>query len=88
MEKQQGHTFSEIAYLPLGYVMTLESKVPDDRPVDISFFANYRYDEWKEFSFHLPVLPVYTYFPADYRNREEVLATGRENRNRRSKLTT
>ncbi len=87
IEKQQGHTFSEIAYLPLGYVMSLESKVPDDRPVDISFFANYRYDEWKEFSFRLPVLPIYTYFPADYRNRDEVLATGRENRNRRGKLT-
>ena len=83
IEKQQGHTFSEIAYLPLGYVMTLESTVPDDRPVDISFFANYRYDEWKEFSFQLPVLPVYTYYPADYRNREEVLETVRQSRRRR-----
>lgn len=84
IEKQQGYTFSEIAHLPLGYVMTLESRVPDDRLVDISFFANYRYDDWKEFSFQLPVLPVYTYFPADYRSREEVVVTGEENRSRRS----
>ena len=75
IEKGQQHTFCEIAFLPLGYVMTLESDVPDDRPVDISFFANYRYNDWKEFSFQLPVLPVYTYFPADYRSREEVLAS-------------
>jgi hypothetical protein len=87
IEKQQVYTFSEVAYFPLGYVMTLESKIPDNRPVDISFFANYRYDEYKEFSFSLPVLPVYTYFPADYRNRDEVLATGRENRIRKVKQT-
>jgi len=87
IEKQQGYTFSEIAFIPLGYLMTLESKVPDNRPIDISFFANYRYDDRKEFSFRIPVLPVYTYFPADYRNRDEVLATGRENRNHRRELT-
>jgi hypothetical protein len=86
IEKQKVHTFSEIAYFPLGYIMTFESKVPDDRPVDISFFAKYRYDDWKEFSFRLPVLPVYTYFPADYRNRDEVLATVTENKNRRKKI--
>jgi hypothetical protein len=72
MEKRQGHTFSEIAYFPFGYLMTFESDVPDDRPVDISFFANYRYDDWKEFSFQVPVLPVYTYFPADFRNRGSI----------------
>jgi hypothetical protein len=55
--------------------MTLESRVPDDRPVDISFFAKYRYNDYKEFSLQLPVLPVYTYYPADYRNPQEVLAT-------------
>jgi hypothetical protein len=84
IDKRQVYTFSEIAYLPLGYVMTIESKVPDDRPVDISFFARYRYDECKELSFELPVLPVYTYFPADYRSREKVLEIARENKNRKA----
>jgi hypothetical protein len=67
------HTFSEIAFFPLGYLMTIESQVPDDRLIDISFFARYRFNDWKEFSFQLPVLPVYTYFPGDYRNRSQVL---------------
>lgn len=85
LDAQEAHTFSEIANLPFGYVMTLESAVPDNRPVDISFFGNYRYDDWKEFSFRLPVLPIYTYYPGDYRNQEEVMATVRESRkNRRS----
>jgi len=75
VEKRKHHTISEIAFFPLGYVMTIESEVPDDRPVDISFFANYAFNDWKEFSLQLPVLPVYTYFPVDYRNRQEVLAS-------------
>jgi hypothetical protein len=78
VDKGQRHTFSEIAYVPFGYIMTLESRVPDDRPIDISIFANYRYNDWKEFSLQLPVLPVYTYFPGDYRNRDEVLETAAE----------
>jgi len=73
IEKGRHHTFSEIAFFPLGYVMTIESDVPDNRPIDVSFFANYAYNDWKEFSFSLPVLPIYTYFPGDYRSRDEVL---------------
>lgn len=72
VEKGHHHTFSEIAFFPLGYVMTFKSDVPDKRLVDISFFANYAYNDWKEFSLQLPILPVYTYFPGDYRSREEV----------------
>jgi hypothetical protein len=77
LEKRRHHTFSEIAFLPLGYVMTFESEIPDDRPVDISFFAKYAYNDWKEFSFRLPVLPVYSYFPGDYRSKEEFLRHGK-----------
>jgi len=87
VERRKGYTFSEVAFLPLGYLMTLDSEVPDKRPIDISFFADYLYDDLKEFSFRLPVLPVYTYFPADYRSRDQVLAEGEENRNRRKRRT-
>jgi hypothetical protein len=83
VEKRQGYTFSEISYLPLGYLMTLDSNVPDKRPIDISFFGDYQYNDWNEFSFRLPILPVYTYFPADYRNREQVLEESVKNRNSR-----
>ncbi|OPY02412.1 MAG: hypothetical protein A4E60_01043 [Syntrophorhabdus sp. PtaB.Bin047] len=50
LEKRQGYTFSEIAYRPVGYLMTLDSEVPDGRPVDILFFTDYRYNDQKEFS--------------------------------------
>jgi hypothetical protein len=81
LDNRKIHTFSEITKAPLGYVMTLESEVPDNRPVDISIFANYRYNDWKELYFQIPILPVYTYLPADYRSREEILEKIRENKN-------
>lgn len=64
---------SEISFPPIGYLMTFQSDPPPDpRLVDISFMANYGYDEQKEITLNLPVLPVYTYFPGDYRDRETV----------------
>lgn len=60
---------SEIAFPPIGYVMTMHSASPDEKLFDISFFANYGYDEWKEFGFKLPVLPIYSPLPCDYSNR-------------------
>jgi hypothetical protein len=64
---------SEIAFPPMGYVMAFDSEPADNRLVDISFFAKYHYTDWKHISLRLPVLSVYTYFPGDYRNREQVL---------------
>jgi hypothetical protein len=66
-------TFSEIAFPPFGYVMCLDSLPPDPRLVDISFFANYGYNEWTDVALRLPILPVYTYLPGDYRDRNTVL---------------
>ena len=65
---------SEITFAPLGFVMVLSSEPSDDRLVDISFFARYGYNDWTEISLNLPSLPIYTAFPGDYRNREQVLA--------------
>ena len=71
---------SEIAFPPMGYVLLLDSAPPDERLVDISFFADYRYNDWKEFSFRLPVLPIYTAYPGDYRSRDQVLRDAAEAR--------
>ena len=69
---------SEIAFPPLGYLMTFESNPPDDRPVDISFMAKYHYHDWKPLSLRLPVLPIYTAFPGDYRDRKRVLQDAKQ----------
>jgi hypothetical protein len=66
--------FSETTFPPFGFVMTFDSPSPDDRLTDITYFADqYGYDEKRVLWLQFPVLPVYTYFPGDYRNREKVL---------------
>lgn len=67
-----GRVISEIACIPLGYVMTVDSEAPDNRLFNISFFAKYPYDCFTPIALRLPVLPVYTYFPGDYRSLEQV----------------
>jgi hypothetical protein len=71
---------SEIAYPPLGYIMTINSPPPDERLVDISFFSQYGYDDWKDIALRFSVLPVYSPFPGDYRDRETVIKHANKNR--------
>jgi hypothetical protein len=66
--------YSETTFPPFGFVMTFNSPSPDDRLTDITYFADkYGHDDERVLWLPFPVLPIYTYFPADYRNREKVL---------------
>jgi hypothetical protein len=69
----RNHILSETTFPPFGYVMTFNSPSPDDRLTDITYFAEYEYNQEGTLSLKLPVLPVYTFFPADYRSRDQVL---------------
>lgn len=71
-DHEKGHVLSEIAWIPIGYVMTFGTKAPDDRLADISSFAKYRYDDYVSIPLRLPVLPVYSKFPVDYRSHEQI----------------
>ena len=64
---------SEIAYPPCGYVMTIDSPKPDIRLFEISHFAHYKYNEWINDWFRLPVLPVHmSIIPGDYRTEGQI----------------
>ena len=65
---------SEIIFPPMGYVMSLNGMPPDERLFDITFLSKYHYNDCKELSLNLPSLPIYTYFPGDYRSKREVLS--------------
>ncbi len=70
----KSYFFSETTFPPFGFVMTFGSPPPDDRLTDITYFADeYGYEEKRTLWLRFPVLPIYTYFPGDYRNREKVL---------------
>ena len=64
---------SELSFPPFGFVMTIDSKKPDDRLTDISHFANFEYNRWIDYYQKFAVLPTYMPFvPADYRTKEEI----------------
>jgi hypothetical protein len=64
--------FSELAFPPFGYVITKEEMPPDKRLQDITFFSRFSFNDWKQISLKLPLLPVASWIPADYRTKDEL----------------
>jgi hypothetical protein len=75
----RGFILSEFTYPPFGFVLTFDSPSPDPRLFDVSHFAEYDWNEERALWLRLPVLPIYTFFPADYRNRDQVLKEADQN---------
>lgn len=63
---------SEVIFPPFGFLMTVDSPTPEERLCDISGFSEFAYKDWRTLSMKLPVMPVYTIYPGDYRSREQV----------------
>jgi hypothetical protein len=79
----QHHTTSllaETSFPPFGYVLTIRSPPPDKRLVDITHFAYYRYNDWKDLWLRIPFLPVNTWVPGDYRTLDQVRRDVERNR--------
>jgi len=70
---------SEVSFPPFGYLLTINSDKPDERLVEISGFANYRYDDLAEIQVRLAVLPTHLLYPGDYRSIEEIYKTREDN---------
>jgi hypothetical protein len=70
---------SEFCYPPYGYVMCIDSESPDVRLHEITHFARYDYDEPAVMAMDLPLLPVHTPFPGDYRTKDEINRQAGEN---------
>lgn len=64
--------FSELAFPPFGYVITREEMPPDKRLQDITFFARFSFNDWTQIPLKLPLLPVASWIPADYRTKDEL----------------
>lgn len=69
----QNRTYTEISFFPFSYILSFDSPPPEHEMLDISFFANYGYNEFTTLQLPIPALSVYTPFPGDFRNRETVL---------------
>ena len=81
--------YSEASFPPWGYLFCFDSPPTDRRLIDISFFSRYRYNDWKDITLNIPVLPVETWIPGDYRSREEVarqVRTSMEEENKKNEF--
>lgn len=70
---------SEIAFPPLGYVLSFGLEPLDNELADISFFAQFPYDHRTTLYLKLPVYPVHTWYPGDYRSKKEIRNNFEEN---------
>ena len=65
-------TFSEFCYPPFGYVICAESEPPHESMRNIDDLFRYGFGERAEVSLELPILPVESYLPGDYRTAEQI----------------
>lgn len=66
--------FSEVTFPPFGFVLTMNSIPPRSDFCDISGFSKFEYSDWRPgIRMRMPLLPIYTGFPGDYRTRKETL---------------
>jgi hypothetical protein len=78
------HVFSEVTFPPFGFVMTMgDSPPPESGFCEISSFARFDYRDWRTaITMKLPLMPIYTMYPGDYRTREEAVAEAAESERR------
>ncbi|HRQ69360.1 MAG TPA: hypothetical protein PLW78_03555 [bacterium] len=65
--------FSEFIYPPLGFVLTTNNHFHPDT-MDITFFKEFGYDEKRGINLKVPILPVVSLMPCDYRSKQEIYA--------------
>ncbi len=57
---------------PFSYLMTHECEPPEAQLVDITFLSESCFNELREVWLNMPIVNPYTFYPADYRSKEEV----------------
>jgi hypothetical protein len=67
------HVFAEIAFAPFGFILTLEGEPIGTPLCEITGFAECSYDWWETRFLELPVMPVVSWFPGDFRTKDELL---------------
>jgi hypothetical protein len=75
------HVFTEMAFPPFGFVMTVDGQsAPDPSLCEITGFAKFGYRDWRTgIQLHIPIKSIYSPFPGDYRTREQTLVDRAKN---------
>jgi hypothetical protein len=80
------HIYLEISFPPFNLVMSLSGTNPENRLFDISWFAQFPFNERRVVRLRLHNLAVNSYFPCDYRTFDELEATLAENKQKISDI--
>jgi hypothetical protein len=73
------HVFSEIAFPPFGLVMTFGADPIRSDHCDLTHLGHSTYRTWDILYLKMPVLPVVSYLPGDFRTVDELNKTAEEN---------
>lgn len=71
--------FSEIAFPPFGIIMSFNAKPVAVELCNITHFAQLKINMWDIFHMKLPVLPVVSFFPGDFRTVDEMKKSVEDN---------
>lgn len=74
------HVFSEIAFPPFGLIMSFKAEPLYRDLCNLSCFGYSSINNWDVIWLRLPVLPVVSFFPGDFRTVAEINKTMQENR--------
>jgi hypothetical protein len=74
------HVFAEIAFPPFGLIMSLDGPPIHPDLCDITHLNQYKFRTWEIVYLKLPVFPVATWLPGDFRTINEVNRDVEENR--------
>jgi len=72
--------FSEIAFPPFGLIMSFDAVPVEEKICNLTYFNLYGINAWEVEYLKLPVLPVVSYFPGDFRTVDEIKKTLEENK--------
>ena len=70
-DRSRNSTFSEITWPPFGFVMTLDNP-PEASMHEITGWGDFRYNDFRSWHLKIPVFPVFSFLPGDYRDKDEI----------------
>jgi hypothetical protein len=74
------HLFAEIAFPPFGLIMSIDRRPIRPDLCDIPHLNQYKFRTWDIVYLKLPVFPVTTWLPGDFRTVDKVKRDVEENR--------
>jgi hypothetical protein len=77
---RESHIFSEIAFPPFGLILSFKESPVREGLCNIDHFGLSKINTWDVVYLKLPVLPVVSFFPGDFRTVDEMKQSLEENR--------